>query len=62
MLHAQSNQRATIETMGQTQIATLALLNTYMANSDELLMLRNALILLKHGLLTFDILPLQQAV
>jgi hypothetical protein len=32
-----------------------------MANSDELLMLRNALLFLKDNVLTFDILPLKQA-
>jgi hypothetical protein len=47
--------------LANREIAMLTLLNSYMANSDELLMLRTAILFLKSHRLTFDILPLKQA-
>jgi hypothetical protein len=39
-----------ISTLGSSQLGIVTLVNTYMFNVDDMLMLRNALILLKQGI------------
>ena len=57
----QNNTMATLESMVDMQAATLALINIYIANADQLLELRNALTLLTRKILTFDLLLYKQA-
>jgi hypothetical protein len=59
--NTRSHQHAIAHVLENKEIVMLTLLNSYMANSDELLMLRNALLFLKNNVLTFDILPLKQS-
>jgi hypothetical protein len=59
--NTRAHQDAIARVLEDREIAMLTLLNTYMANSDELLMLRNALNFLQINVLTFDILPMEQA-
>jgi hypothetical protein len=42
-------------------ITTLATVNNFFGVADDLLLLHNAIIMLKHGMLTFDLIPFAQA-
>jgi hypothetical protein len=55
------NSRTVLRSLSDMQIATLIIINTYMSNIDDLVMLRNAMILLTQGILTTDIVPFKQA-
>jgi hypothetical protein len=59
--HQSHNSDILTRTLRDAEAGILAMLNSFLPNADQLLTLQTSLILLKHNILTFNILPYSQA-